>query len=75
MRKPLKTVPKFATEADEQAFRESHDSTDYIDWTEAQKVVLPNLKQAITNITLRSPANDRGNASDSGEAYNDKQPP
>jgi len=44
MSKQHKTVPKFASEADERAFREAHDSADYLDWTKAQRVVLPNLK-------------------------------
>ena len=43
MSKQLKTVPKFANESEEQAFWEKHDSTDYLDWTKAQRVVLPNL--------------------------------
>ncbi|MDP1773336.1 MAG: CopG family antitoxin, partial [Methylobacter sp.] len=33
MSKQLKTIPKFANEAEEQAFWETHDSTDYMDWT------------------------------------------
>jgi len=40
----LKAVPEFANEADERAFWETHDSTDYVDWAKAQNVVLPNLK-------------------------------
>jgi len=30
MSKPLKAVPKFANEAAEQAFWETHDSTEYV---------------------------------------------
>ena len=44
MSKPLKTIPKFANETEERAFWEQHDSTDYLDWTKAQQIVLPNLK-------------------------------
>lgn len=44
MSKQLKTVPRFANEAEERTFWETHDSTDYLDWTQAQRVVLPNLK-------------------------------
>ncbi len=43
MSKPLKAAPKFADGAEEQAFWERHDSTDYVDWTKAQRIVLPNL--------------------------------
>jgi CopG antitoxin of type II toxin-antitoxin system len=40
----LKPVPKFANEAEERAFCESHDSTEYLDWTKAQRAVLLNFK-------------------------------
>lgn len=53
MRKQLKQIPKFANEAGEQAFREKHDSADYLDWTKAQRVVPPNLKPATGTISLR----------------------
>ena len=55
MRKPLKAVPKFANEAEERAFWEKRDSTDYLDWTKAQRVVLPNLKPTTKTISLRLP--------------------
>jgi predicted DNA binding CopG/RHH family protein len=55
MKRQLKTVPKFASEAQERAFWETHDSTDYVDWTKAQKVVLPNLKPTTRTISLRLP--------------------
>ena len=41
MSKQLKPIPNFANDAEEQAFWEKHDSTDYLDWTKAQRVVLP----------------------------------
>lgn len=37
MNKQLKPIPKFATEADERAFWEMHDSTDYLDWGGGKK--------------------------------------
>ncbi|MDD4911596.1 MAG: BrnA antitoxin family protein [Sideroxydans sp.] len=55
MSKPLTAVPKFANEAAEQAFWETHDSTEYVDWAKAQRVVLPNLKPTIKTIYLRLP--------------------
>ncbi len=55
MSKQLKAVPKFASEAEERAFWESHDSTDYLDLTKAQRVVLPNLKPTTKTISLRLP--------------------
>ena len=55
MRKQRKTVPQFASEADERAFWEAHDSTDYLDWTKAQRVMLPNLKPTTKTISLGLP--------------------
>ena len=55
MSKLLKTIPKLASESEEQAFWEQHDSTDYLDWTNAQRMVLPNLKPTTKTISLRLP--------------------
>jgi len=55
MSKQLKAVPKFTSEAEERAFWEKHDSADYVDWTKAQRVVLPNLKPTTKTISLRLP--------------------
>ena len=55
MSKQLKAVPKFANEAEEQLFWETHDSTEYLDWSNARKVVLPNLKPTTKTISLRLP--------------------
>ena len=55
MSKPLKTIPKFANETEERAFWVQHDSTDYLDWTKAQRIVLPNLKPTTKTISLRLP--------------------
>lgn len=51
----LKQIPEFANEAEERAFWEANDSTDYIDWSSAQSVVLPNLKPNTKTISLRLP--------------------
>ena len=55
MNKKLKTVPKFHTEAEEREFWESHDTTDYFDWSKAQRARFPNLKLSTTAISLRLP--------------------
>ena len=55
MKKKLKPVPKFKTEAEERRFWESHDSTDYLDWSKAQRVTFPNLKLSTKTISLRLP--------------------
>ena len=54
--KAKKTAPLFASEAEERAFWESHDSTEYFNWSEARPVVLPKLKPTTKTISLRLPA-------------------
>jgi predicted DNA binding CopG/RHH family protein len=55
MAKKLKPIPKFNSEAEERAFWESHDSTDYVDWRKAESVRLPNLKPSTKSISIRLP--------------------
>lgn len=57
MNKPTKPLPKFKTEAKERAFWETkgNDSTEFLDWKKAQRVVLPNLKPSTKTISLRLP--------------------
>ena len=50
-----KKTPKFKTEAEERAFWEKHDSSDYVDWKQAQAVAMPNLKPSTKTISLRLP--------------------
>ena len=39
-----KELPRFADEDQEREFWSETDSTEYVDWDRARKVVLPNLK-------------------------------
>jgi predicted DNA binding CopG/RHH family protein len=55
MNKRLNPIPRFTTEAEERAFWESHDSSGYMDWGKATKVVMPNLKPTTQTISLRLP--------------------
>ena len=56
MPKPkLKPIPKFATEAAEQKFWAKADTTEYFDWTQARRVVFPNLRPSTTPISMRLP--------------------
>ncbi len=55
MTKPTKTIPKFASEAEERAFWERQDSTAFVDWSKAKRAVLPNLKPTTRTISLRLP--------------------
>lgn len=51
----LKRIPEFKSEAEERAFWESHDSSDYVDWPKAQSASFPNLKPSTRTISLRLP--------------------
>jgi predicted DNA binding CopG/RHH family protein len=55
MSKALKPPPVFNSEAEERAFWENNDSTDYLDWSRAARVSLPALKPTSTAISLRLP--------------------
>jgi uncharacterized DUF497 family protein len=55
MSKSPKSVPKFRSEAEERRFWETHDSSDYVDWSKTERVRLPNLKPSTTSISLRLP--------------------
>ena len=51
----LKQIPQFKNEAEEQAFWQQHDSSDYVDWGQAVSVSLPKLKPSTRTISLRLP--------------------
>ena len=55
-KRSLKQVPEFASEAEERVFWETHDSADYVDWSKAAVVSMPNLKPSTETISLRLPA-------------------
>lgn len=55
-KRPLKPIPAFRSEAEEREFWETHDSTEYADWSRAQVVTFPNLKPSTETISLRLPA-------------------
>jgi predicted DNA binding CopG/RHH family protein len=50
-----KKIPKFKSEAEERAFWETHDSSEYVDWSKAQPASMPNLKLSTKTISLRLP--------------------
>jgi predicted DNA binding CopG/RHH family protein len=54
-RKPLKPIPKFETEAQEQEFWSTHDSTAYVDWSKAQRITFGQLKPSTQTISIRLP--------------------
>ena len=53
--KKLKPIPKFKSEDEEIEFWDTHDSTEYIDWSKAQRTVFPNLKPSTESISIRLP--------------------
>ena len=54
--KALKVLPAFKTEAEERTFWKTHDATDYLDLSKAQRVTFANLKPLTHRVSLRSPA-------------------
>lgn len=52
----LKPIPIFRSEDEEREFWATHDTTDYIDWSQARWVTFPNLKPSTETISLRLPA-------------------
>lgn len=55
MAKKLKKIPKFKNEDEEAKFWNTHDSTEYLDWSKAKHVIFPNLKPTSRSISIRLP--------------------
>lgn len=53
--KKLKKIPHFKNEDEERVFWNTHDSSNYIDWSRAERAVFPNLKLSTETISLRLP--------------------
>jgi predicted DNA binding CopG/RHH family protein len=56
MKQQLKPIPDFKSEEEEVEFWDAHDSSNYIDWSKADKAVFPNLKPSTESISLRLPS-------------------
>lgn len=50
-----KKLPKFKNEDEERAFWATHDSTKFVNWKKAKRVLLPNLKPSVKTISIRLP--------------------
>jgi len=50
-----KIVPEFKDEAAERAFWESHDSSEYLDWSKAKTASFGKLKPSTKSISIRLP--------------------
>ena len=50
-----KKIPKFKSESEERRFWQKHDSSEYVDWSDAENVVMPKLKPSTRSISIRLP--------------------
>lgn len=55
MKKKLKSMPKFKNEDVEREFWATADSSEYFDWSKAERVIFPNLKTSTESISIRLP--------------------
>lgn len=53
--KQLKQIPHFKNEAEERVFWQTHDSTEYVDYSSVKNWKFPNLKLTSKPITIRLP--------------------
>jgi predicted DNA binding CopG/RHH family protein len=50
-----KEIPGFKNEAEERLFWQQHDSSEYLDWSDAEEVVFSKLKPTTRTISIRLP--------------------
>jgi predicted DNA binding CopG/RHH family protein len=50
-----KKIPKFNSEGEERKFWQKNDSSDYLDWSDAEDVIFSNLKPSTRKISIRLP--------------------
>jgi len=50
-----KQIPEFKNEEEEREFWATHDSTEYINWKQAEKITFSSLKPSVKKISLRLP--------------------
>ena len=55
MTKNSKPVPDFRSETEKRAFWETHDSSDYVEWSKSERARFANLKPSTKAISLRLP--------------------
>ena len=51
--KKFKKIPNFKNEDEERDFWAKADSSEYFDWSKAERVIFPNLKPSTQSISLR----------------------
>jgi len=50
-----KQIPEFKNEDEEREFWAEHDSTEYLNWNQAERTAFPKLKPSTKTISLRMP--------------------
>ena len=50
------TIPAFRSETEERRFWKTHDTSPFVDWSNARVAVFPDLKPSTETISLRLPA-------------------
>jgi len=50
-----KRIPEFKNEDEEREFWATHDSTEYINWKQGERITFSNLKPSVKKISLRLP--------------------
>ena len=50
-----KKIPEFQSDAEERLFWQKQDSSEYIDWSDAENVVMPKRKPSTRSISIRLP--------------------
>lgn len=53
--KKLKKIPRFKSEDEERKFWSTHDSTEYVDWSKAERAYFSNLRPSSRHISIRLP--------------------
>lgn len=54
--KKFKPIPRFKNIQQEAQFWDTHDTTDYIDWSKAEETIFSNLKPSTESISIRLPS-------------------
>jgi predicted DNA binding CopG/RHH family protein len=53
--KKFKAIPTFKSDEEAGEFWMTHDTTDYLDWSKARRVMFPDLRPSTATISLRLP--------------------
>ncbi len=53
--KKLEKIPEFKSEDEEREFWSTHDSSEYIDWSKAERAYFSNLHPSSKHISIRLP--------------------